>query len=104
MFSDATTALWGCPGGIINLLSFVLRVFWQKLRTVQEWGVDKRAVFVGRVVSRLAPQKLENVTAAQMDNSAHNTPKYPSSLVLRTCPEVQISLHTRNSICNVPKS
>jgi hypothetical protein len=24
-----------------------------------------------------------------MDNSAHNTPKYPLSLVLRTCPEVK---------------
>ena len=42
--------------------------------------------------------------AAQMDNSAHNTPNYPSNSVLRICPEVSISLHTRNSIYNVPKS
>jgi hypothetical protein len=39
-----------------------------------------------------------------MDNSAHNTPNYPSNSVLRICPEVSISLHTRNSICNVPES
>jgi len=31
-------------------------------------------------------------------------PKHSSSLVLRTCYEVPIPLHTMNSICNVPKS
>jgi hypothetical protein len=36
IFSDATTTLWGRPGSIINLLSYVLRAFWQKLKTVQE--------------------------------------------------------------------
>jgi hypothetical protein len=30
---------------------------------MQEWDPIKSAVFVGRVVSRSAPQKLENVTA-----------------------------------------
>jgi len=39
-----------------------------------------------------------------MDNFAHNPPKYLSSLVLRTCSEVPISLHIKNSICNVPES
>ena len=63
IFSNATTTLWGWPGSIINLLSYVLRAFWQKLRTVQEWGASKKGYFVGRVISRSAPQKLENVTA-----------------------------------------
>jgi len=101
IFSDATTTLWGCPGSIINLLSYVLRVFWQKLRTVQKW----KGSFCWEGCLNISPPKTRKChCAAQMDNSAHNTSKYPSSLVLRTCPEVPISWHTRNSICNVPKS
>jgi hypothetical protein len=105
IFSDATTTLWGWPGSIINLLSYVLRAFCQKLRTVQEWDADKKCSFCWEGCLKISSPKTRKChCTAQMDNSTHNTLKYPSSLVLRTCSEVPISLHTRNSICNVPKS
>jgi len=45
IFSEETTTLWGWAGSIMNLLAYILRAFWQKLKTVQEWGVDKKSSF-----------------------------------------------------------
>jgi hypothetical protein len=86
IFSDTTTTLWGWPGSIINLFSYVLRVFWQTLRTVQEWGADKKGSFCWDSCLKISSPKTRKYhCAAQMDNSANNTPKYPTSLALRAC-------------------
>jgi len=105
MFSDATTTLWRWAGSIINLLSYIWRAFWQNLRTVQEWGVHKKGSLCWDGCLKISSPKTRKChCAAQMDNSAHKTPKYPSSLVLKTCSEVQKFLYTKNSICNMPES
>jgi hypothetical protein len=74
IFINATTTLWGWAGSIINLLSYVLKTFWQKLRTVQEWGADKKGSFFWEGCLKISfPKTRKCHCTAQMHNSAHNT-------------------------------